>query len=117
MDILAARRYAQRMPRKESLSDYRRDGETLSQALERLRRVVKDADRDALVAELRTTAIGRSILAKAISAFGGRTAAISWMTNSAVALNGNVAANLCSTEKGRQRVLEYLERLDHGVYS
>ena len=110
------RRYASSMPRKESLSTYRREGESLLQTRDRLRRVVEEADRDAFVATLRTTVIGRSIFEKAVSVFGNRAAVLTWMTSPAIGLGGRSATELFVTEEGRQQLLDYLERLDLGVY-
>lgn len=117
MDRLSLQRYPSAMPSKESLSSYRREGETLSQTPERLRHVVERADRDAFVAALRNTAVGRSILEMAVSVFGSKAAARTWMTSPAIGLGGRSAAELLGTDEGRQQLLDYLGRLDLGVYS
>lgn len=105
------------MSRKESLSSFRRAGETVSQTRERLRRVVENADSDAFVGTLSTTVIGRSILERAVSVFGNEAAARTWMTSPAIGLGGRSAQELFVTEEGRRRLLDYLGRLDMGVYS
>ncbi len=105
------------MSREKTLSSYRHEGETLSQTRERLRRVVEKADCDAFVGALSTTVIGRSILERAVSVFGNGVAARTWMTSPAIGLGGLSAAELFSTEEGRQQLLDYLCRLDMGVYS
>ena len=105
------------MSRKESLSSYRRAGETQEQTRERLRRAVEDADQVAFVGTLSTTVVGRSILERAVSVFGSETAARTWMTSPANGLGGLSAAELFSTEEGRQQLLDYLGRLEMGGYA
>ncbi len=49
--------------------------------------------------------------------FGSETAARTWMTRPAIGLGGLSAAELFSTEEGRQQLLDYLGRLEMGGYS
>jgi putative toxin-antitoxin system antitoxin component (TIGR02293 family) len=56
-------------------------------------------------------------LERALSVFGSETAARTWMTRPAIGLGGLSAAELFSTEEGRQQLLDYLGRLEMGGYS
>jgi putative toxin-antitoxin system antitoxin component (TIGR02293 family) len=56
-------------------------------------------------------------LAKASEVFGGKEAAQRWLSAPAVALNGSRPIDLLQTLQGAGVVSDYLDRLEHGVYS
>jgi len=56
-------------------------------------------------------------LAKAVEVFGSRAAVRAWWTKPALGLCSYAAAELVSTDDGRQRLLAFLDRLEAGVYS
>ena len=105
------------MRHPESLSSYRRAGETLAQTQERLRTVVADAEDRYLRKWLHTTSDGRAVLRLATSLFGSRAAAMQWLSRPMIELGGINAQDLAKTAWGRKRVLEVLDRLNHGVFS
>ena len=105
------------MTRAESINNFRREGESLAQTHERLRAVVDHADDLAFAAQLRKTQDGTDILAKAIEVFGSREVARAWWTMPAIGLGNYAAEALVKSEDGRQRVIDFLSRLEAGVYS
>ena len=105
------------MSRAESINNFRREGESLAQARERLRAVVDHADDIAFAAWLRKTEDGAGILAKAVDVFGSRAAARTWLNKPAIGLGNYAAVELVETADGRQRVIDYLGRLASGGYS
>lgn len=56
-------------------------------------------------------------LAKAAEVFGGKEAAQRWLSAPAAALNGSRPIDLLQTLQGAGVVSDYLDRLEHGVYS
>jgi putative toxin-antitoxin system antitoxin component (TIGR02293 family) len=105
------------MSKAESISSYRRDGESLANTRERLRSVVSNADDIEFAARLRKVLDGDIILAKAVEVFGSRGAARTWLSKPAIGLGNYSAAELLESTEGRQRVIAYLTRLEHGVFS
>ena len=105
------------MTRVESLKSYRREGETLLQARERLRAVVAKADDVAFADWLRKTKDGNTILSKAIAVFGDRSSAREWMGKPALGLGGYSAREMVASDEGRQHVIDLLGRLETGGWS
>lgn len=56
-------------------------------------------------------------LAKATEVFGGKEAAQRWLSAPAAGLNGSRPIDLLQTLQGAGVVSDYLDRLEHGVYS
>src|SRR5476649_1162509 len=105
------------MSRTESINNFRRDGESLAQARERLRAVVDHADDLAFAAQLRKTEDGTAILAKAVEVFGSRAAVRAWWAKPVIGLGNYAAGELITSEEGRRCVIEFLNRLEAGGYS
>jgi hypothetical protein len=105
------------MSRADSITTYRREGESLAQTRERLRAVVDHSDDLAFAAHIRKTEGGSVILAKAIEVFGSREAVRAWWTKPAIGLGNYAAEELVASADGRQRVIDLLSRLEVGVYS
>ena len=57
------------------------------------------------------------VLSKAEAVFGSRSAALRWLREPAIGLDGHVPLDLLRTVPGRQLVYDLLLRLERGVYS
>jgi putative toxin-antitoxin system antitoxin component (TIGR02293 family) len=57
------------------------------------------------------------IITAAIDVLGSRAHAERWLANPALGLEQRRPIDLISTPGGAQQVLDYLERLRHGVYT
>ena len=105
------------MSRTESINNFRREGESLAQTRERLRAVIEHTDDLAFAARLRKSQDGTAILTKAIEVFGTRGAVRAWWTRPVIGLGNYAAAELITSDEGRQRVIDFLDRLEAGGYS
>ena len=57
------------------------------------------------------------VLAMAAEIFGSRQAAEAWLSKPALGLDWQRPVDLLATEPGSQIVVDFLVRLDYGVYS
>jgi putative toxin-antitoxin system antitoxin component (TIGR02293 family) len=57
------------------------------------------------------------ILAKAVLVFGSRDAAKQWFAAPAIGLDQQRPGDLITTPAGAATVMDFLERLEHGVYT
>jgi len=101
----------------DSIESYGRPGESLDQTRARLRGVVDHADADAITTALNGIAGGAEFMRKSIEVFAGRQAAMNWMTAPAIGLGSQRPVDLFADGDTRQAVVDYLGRLEYGVWS
>jgi putative toxin-antitoxin system antitoxin component (TIGR02293 family) len=57
------------------------------------------------------------LIARAVEVLGNTQDALQWLETSKSALGHKIPFDLASTEAGRQKVLDLLGRIEHGVFS
>lgn len=105
------------MTRDDSLAAYLRNGESLEQALSRLGAVVDEARDSEVIRELNAAERGSEILSTALKVFGTQAATCAWLMLPAISLNGRCPIDIVRAQGGTQVLLDFLGRLENGLYS